>query len=203
MNRAFSAAFLAATFVLAGAARGAEPCPDPARGGHIVGEVDRGMTFEAAIGDGVAFRLVPIRHGWVIWVGDPGRPGDNYAAIATPPFHGINPLFVEGRHFRNSDNSGPNRAGAKNVNAPQETRDFRFVADRKGFLIGRAALEVVLRSGASTGREIEAARRRWDGTASGCGRLKITALSLGNLRVGDKAWIDRMAFEIGLGDGGD
>jgi len=187
---------------LTGFAHGAEPCPDPARGTHIAGEIRRGMTFEAALGGGVAFRLVPVRHGWAIWVGDPGRPDDNYAAIATPPFHGINPLYVEGWHFRNSDNSGPNRAGAKNVNAPQETRDFRFVADRKSFLTARAALEAVLWPGASSVREIAAARRRWNDTASGCGRLKITAMTLGNLRVGEKAWIDRMAFTVDIGDGG-
>ena len=54
------------------------------------------------------------------------RPLENLARL-TPPYHFVpNPRFIEGWHFRNSDNTGPNEVGEKNVNAPQRVRDFIF-----------------------------------------------------------------------------
>ena len=42
----------------------------------------------------------------------------------TPPWHLVpNPRYVEGWHFRNASNTGPNDGS---VNAPQETREFIF-----------------------------------------------------------------------------
>ncbi len=45
------------------------------------------------------------------------------------PARGITADGIAAFHFRNSDNSGPNEAGPKNVNAPQETRLLKY----KGF----------------------------------------------------------------------
>ena len=42
------------------------------------------------------------------------------------PKHGIVPRGVDAWHFRNSDNSGPNTGGPKNVNAPGATRLTHF-----------------------------------------------------------------------------
>jgi hypothetical protein len=189
-----------AILFLIGASDAAEPCPGDAGDAQITGEVRRGTVFEAAVGGGLAFRLVPTVHGWTIWIGDPATPDDNYAAVATPPFRGINPLFVEGWHFRDSDNSGPNRAGPKNINAPQEVRAFRFVGDRDSFLGARAALGVTLWPGASKPEAVAAAARKWREMVKHCGRLTVTALTLGNLHVGEKAWIDRLAFTVAFGD---
>lgn len=86
------------------------------------GAVARGEAFVHRFAhDGAAyeFRLAPVSHGWQIWVSDPAQPDLNFVAVATPPFRGINPARIEGWHFRNADNSGPNEPGDKNVNAPQ------------------------------------------------------------------------------------
>ncbi len=46
-------------------------------------------------------------------------------AINTPR-HGISPDGVFAFHFRNSDNTGPNQIGPKNVNAPGATRFIKY-----------------------------------------------------------------------------
>ena len=42
------------------------------------------------------------------------------------PIHGITSESIAAFHFRNSDNSGPNVAGPKNVNAPQDVRLIEY-----------------------------------------------------------------------------
>jgi len=84
------------------------------RGGYrcttASGRVVRGQTFEQRIGDGLAFRLTPDPQGWTIGVIRAARPEEDYAGVATPPYRGINPRYVEGWHFRNLANTGPTRA---------------------------------------------------------------------------------------------
>jgi hypothetical protein len=147
---------------------------------------------------GLEFRLHPIEFGWLIWVGDPTRPDDNYAAIVTPPYRGPNERVIEGWHFRNSDNMGPNEPGSKNLNVPQERRSFRFVITRAAYESARAALEIMLWPSGRTEAEIEAAGERWDSVPTASGELTISELELGNLVPGKEAWIERMAFTLVL-----
>lgn len=133
-------------------------------------------------------------HGWSVWIGDPEWPSENYSMVVTPPYRGINMRFIEGWHFRNSDNSGPNSTGAKNVNAPQTVRDFCFVLDREGYRIAGAELDVLL-WGVHDEERLTAARKRREGLSKGTGRLTVRELRLGNLVVGKRAWIERMRFE--------
>jgi hypothetical protein len=52
-----------------------------------------------------------------------GREEDDLSRL-TPPWHGVpNPRTIEGWHFRNEANSGPNDGS---VNAPGELREFIF-----------------------------------------------------------------------------
>ena len=89
------------------------------------GELKEGQTFVRGVGDRFAFFLKPIDHGWMIEVRDDSGAED--ISRLTPPWHSEpNPRHVEGWHFRNSENTGPNEAGPKNVNAPQEIRSFIF-----------------------------------------------------------------------------
>ena len=69
---------------------------------------------------------------------------NDYAAVVTPPYRGVNQLQLYGWHFRNADNSGPNAAGPKNLNAPQELRSFRFVLSREDFEDAAGALARLL-----------------------------------------------------------
>jgi hypothetical protein len=102
--------------------------------------------------------------------------------------------MISGWHFRNSDNSGPNSTGPKNVNAPQTVRDSCFVLDREAYLIARAELDVLL-WGVHDEERRTAARKRREGLSKGTGRLTVRELRLGNLVVGKRAWIERMRFE--------
>lgn len=104
----------------------------------------------------------------------------------TPPFFGVNDRQIEGWHFRNQDNSGPNRPGVGNVNAPQHIRRFCFTlsaADYERALLWR---EARMASGPAAASDFD--------FATGTGILTITALTLGNLTPGERAWIEQMMF---------
>ena len=64
-----------AVLFLTGPAYGVAPCASAASETDITGEVRRGMAFAASLGGGLVFRLVPVRHGWTVWIGDPAYPG--------------------------------------------------------------------------------------------------------------------------------
>lgn len=172
----------------------------PAADGTVTlsGTVARGEAFARPLSDGLGFRLVPDAHGWTIWIGDPAHPEANYAAVATPPFRGPNPIHIAGWHFRNADNTGPNAPGPKNLNVPQRVRAFAFVRDRPSFRAAKAALGVTLWPGAHGADEVAAALEVHAGLAKGAGRLEITALELGNLLAGARAWIERMDFRLSI-----
>jgi hypothetical protein len=86
---------------------------------------------------------------------------------------------VEGWHFRNADNTGPNDGS---VNAPQEERGSLFSPE-----VGRS-FDYPL-----TGPEAEELARQ-----AGRGMLTIRNLVFGNLVPGEKAWIESMDFTIDL-----
>jgi len=165
----------------------APAAPEAARA-EFSGTVKRGETFAHPLPGGLVFRLVPESQnlGWQIAVTDPARPGENLARF-TPPFHFVpNPRFIEGWHFRNADNSGPNAVGEKNVNAPQEIRDFIFSPE-----VGRSITWPIDR---------EDVKRI---TRDGQGMLTITHLDLGNLVPGERAWIESMRFTVRIRMGGE
>lgn len=87
------------------------------------GTVKAGEKFECLFGGRFVFRLVPgtDEDGWSIEVIESGRT-DNLAAL-TPPLHFTTPTDIQGWHFRNEDNTGPNDGS---VNQPQEDRAFTF-----------------------------------------------------------------------------
>ena len=105
------------------------------------GEAQRGDTvvhpFEHD-GQAFEFRLKPVGHGWSIWIGYPVNRERNQIVVATPPYRGINPAIIQGWHFRNADNSGPNKPGKDHVNAPQKIRHFAFVLDGAGYQAAHA-----------------------------------------------------------------
>jgi hypothetical protein len=89
------------------------------------GDLSAGESFTKSFGSNYHFTLVPIAHGWFIQIQDNRLTVD--ISRLTPPFHFVpNPRHIEGWHFRNSDNTGPNEIGEKNVNAPGKVRDFIF-----------------------------------------------------------------------------
>ena len=141
------------------------------------GKVLRGERFIHKLSESLTFELAPIDYGWEIAVRIAERPDENIARL-TPPFHSVpNPRFIEGWHFRNADNTGPNEAGPKNVNAPQEVREFIFSREVGSTIHYPPSSDDI--------DEI---------SKDGHGTLTITELQLGNLEPGQKAHIEAMEF---------
>jgi len=165
------------------------------------GKVQRSDTFVHRFSHDATtyeFRLVPVSHGWQIWIGDPAQRKLNYVTVATPPFRGINSTQIEGWHFRNVDNTAPNEPGTGNVNAPQRERWFAFTPDDASHLVAADALEILLWPNRRQAAEIDAAKKRFRQIPKIKGLLQIEALELGNLTAAERAWIERMAFSVSI-----
>lgn len=159
------------------------------------GKVSRGEVFEADLFDGLTFGLEPDQFGWTIWLGNKAHPEYNFSSVVTPPYYGINSLYIEGWHFRNSDNTGPNEAGEKNVNAPQHERGFCFVLNEADYQV---ALDGLNARFLTSKQEQELAQAKRAQLRPRVGVLMITQLQLGNLVEGAQAWIEDMEFEVEL-----
>jgi hypothetical protein len=161
------------------------------------GLVHRAETYRHTLRNGLEFRLTPMAGvsdgSWRIGV----WPGDSvaidYAAVATPPFRGMNPRYIEGWHFRNQRNTGPNLG---DVNAPQEEREFQFVESRAAFDSCYAAVERVMWPFHLSEAVVERAGAMLDSLSTGTGTLLVTALWLTAPLEGAQAEIDSMRFEV-------
>lgn len=141
------------------------------------GQLNRGERLVRSFGPGLTLVLEPREFGWEVIVRDE-RPDENIARL-TAPFHFVpNPRDIEGWHFRNADNSGPNDGS---INAPQREREFLFSPE-----VGRS---IDYPPTAEQARMLE---------ESGHGRLLIKSLQLGNLRPGQRAHIKRLEFSLVL-----
>ena len=132
------------------------------------GKVLRGRTFSRKFG-GFVFTLVPGAEGnWHIQVSQGRHRG---LELITGPQHFIpNPTDIEGWHFRNTANTGPNTG---DLNAPDETRHFLFSPHWPR--CPDSNLET-----------------------DGQGKLEITDMKLENLEPGQKATMTMMQFRVTL-----
>jgi hypothetical protein len=90
---------------------------------RIRGEVSRGKSFSHTTPAGWILRLFPREEGWLLEVTSKERETEDLSRL-TPPWHFVpNAREIEGWHFRNAGNTGPNDGS---VNAPQELREFIF-----------------------------------------------------------------------------
>jgi hypothetical protein len=155
------------------------------RQASFTGEAEAGETFEQPFGPDLRFRLEPSDAGWTVTIRQGGRDED--LSRLTPPLHGPpNPRDIEGRHFRNADNTGPNEPGEKNVNAPGDLREFIFSPEVGRTIDGPGASRSV------EPRDIEAVR------AFGRGTLRILDYRLSRLGPGQQAAMAWMRFEVEL-----
>jgi hypothetical protein len=151
----------------------------------FTGEVKAGDAFERPFGPGFLFRLEPSEPGWTIVIHEKGREED--LSRLTPPLHGVpNPRDIEGWHFRNADNTGPNEPGEKNVKAPGDLREFVFSPEVGRSIDGPNAMA------GPTPEQIGKVR------SYGQGILKILGSRLGNLEPGKRACMEWMRFEVSL-----
>ena len=151
-----------------------------ARSVEFEGRVVAGEKFIRSVGDRFRFVLAPIEHGWMIQVLE--ATGSIDLSRLTPPYHFVpNPRYLEGWHFRDSENTGPNEPGPNNVNAPQQIREFVFspeVAD-----MGRQP----------TAAEVDRIQE------FGSGQLEILDFGLRNLDHGERAMFAWLRFRVELG----
>ena len=158
------------------------------------GRVLRGQLLEEPLGHDLVFRLVPDTYGWAIGVIDRARPDEDFAGIATPPYRGTNHRYLEGWHFRNQANAGPNQG---DVNAPQRERGFAFVLTPADYRRAAAAVDLLL-WGEHPQAEREQALATLEQTSRGRGTLRITDMTLGNLVPGAQAWFETLDFDAEL-----
>jgi hypothetical protein len=160
------------------------------------GGVARGENFVHPLPDGLEFRLVAQEQGWLVEIDPPGGPQPDYAAIATPPYHGTNPTDIEAWHFRNADNTGLNEG---DVNAPGGVRDFSFVLDAAQYKKFSNALSIW--SGdvrGATQKQQDDAMNFLTGADRQDGSLTILDMKLGGLEKGTRPWFESMKFKVGL-----
>ncbi len=182
--------------------------PTPSKVIKFSGEVANDQKFEKEIGNNLFFRLEPGGSSWTISIGsktsktsvkDVGYENyNNFAAVVTPPYRGINNIYIEGWHFRNSDNSGPNELGPKNVNAPGEVREFDFVLNDTDYQKASEALNKMLWSYSYSEQEVNEATIIHENLSKRHGKLTITDLKLNNLLVEKQAGIESMKFDVEL-----
>jgi hypothetical protein len=151
------------------------------RAERVEGTLKRGEEFSRTTAGGWIVKLRPQPEGWFLQVTVKGREEEDLARL-TPPWHFVpNAREIDGWHFRNADNTGPNDGS---VNAPQELREFIFSPE-----VGRG-LEY---NGSGTGPEdVEKVR------AFGRGWLFIDAYTLTPPRRGARAAFETMTFSACL-----
>ncbi len=149
---------------------------------EVRGEVVADSTFERTMAHGrFIARLEPTEYGWFLRIYEPGRPDDDLSSL-TPPWHFVpNAREIEGWHFRNADNTGPNDG---TTNAPGEERDFNFSPE-----VG----ETIEYNGSNTTEE-DVARAE----AFGRGTLTILDYELSPPARGERARFLRMTFTVCL-----
>ena len=146
------------------------------------GMAKAGERFQRQFGDQFIVALEPTQYGWVIMIHELGKEED--LARLTPPFHfAPNPREIEGWHFRNVNNTGPNDG---TVNAPQLRREFVFSPD-----VGRGI--------DSAQRCLQPITEDIDGVAFfGRGMVVIKDLELSPYEEGSRATILKMRFNCTL-----
>ena len=138
-------------------------------------KVVAGQSYRKQLSKNYAFGLVPLDDGWFVNVIYRGRQ-----VLLTIPFYPpARPYFIEGWHFRNSDNTGPNGPGPKNVNAAQRTRYLSYSPECWSGHICDAESEI----------------SAFHGPVS-CFIVTVDSMELGNLVPNEKANIQRMAFTV-------
>lgn len=145
------------------------------------GEVRRGDRFSQVTGAGWVVRLEPIEYGWALHVSTSDRPAEDLSRL-TPPWHFLpNPREIEGWHFRNADNTGPNDGS---VNAPGSQREFIFSP-----AIGRG---IDYAGSGTEAADVDRVR------SFGRGWLFIESFGLTAPRAGERAALEALTFVVCL-----
>lgn len=154
-------------------------------------ELRAGETFTRALPHGWQLALLPSDHGWSLRLFDrQTRAGRVDLSAVTPPYHGpANARDIEGWHFRNADDTGPNTG---DVNAPQDLRLFVFstgLIGTGGFRPPRPGATDASSPGAMSADTAEAEGRGW---------LRLLDHTLTPPDAGERAGLASMRFQACL-----
>jgi len=172
------------TLLLAG--DGCENCPEHTfvrgRTASFEGSVRQGESYRHDLWDGLRFELQPGDLGWRIAIRDTTRKDQPLTAL-TPPLHGPNDCDIEGWHFRNQANTGPNQG---DVNAPQRSREFIFSRELgKSIPFPVSSMDVTV-------EQVDRVAQQ------GRGALDIEDLVLTPPKPGQQAGIQSMRFKVAI-----
>lgn len=155
--------------------------PEPGRFAELIsGAINGGEVFQQEIVERWVFRLQPSEYGWIIQVSEQGRDDDDLSILSTPFYFG-HPRFLDGWHFRNAVNTGPNDGS---VNQPQRLRNFIFSPE-----VGRS---IFYRGSATTVEEINAIN------AFGRGWLYLDSYTLTPPAEDERAAFEAINFTVCL-----
>ena len=116
--------------------------------------------------------------------------------MVTPPYRGINHIYIEGWHFRNSDNLGSNEIWLKNANIPQEVRVFHFVLNEDDYQKATGALDKILWPYSYSSKEVNEAEDLHERLKKAEGKLTIKDVKLNNLGIAKHVGMDYMKFDV-------
>lgn len=114
----------------------------------VTGRVQQGQAFEAALTDGLIFRLAPETHpanpqGWTVRITPASDTQSDYAMVATPPYRFSNPRYVNTAYGITAEAA-----------LSWTPRAFAFVADAPAYDSAMEALDVLLWPGNYTPSEV-------------------------------------------------
>lgn len=184
VSSAYASAVLAASVTLAlslasasAQKQAAPPASTAPSTADFTAEISLGKTFSQEIGRGLLFQLVPTPgdpgSGWNIQIvpKDPSqavRPGpdDNistdFAGIATPPYHGYNPLYL--------DTSYATKASEAVAQTP---RKFYFVESAADYKAALNSVNLAIYPNKATTKQLSEAKDASAKTHLGSGQLDI------------------------------
>jgi hypothetical protein len=164
------------------------------------GKVTRAQVYKHQIVNDLVFCLRPNaslhkNDGWDIVMSDTmdNDCGQGLNGIVTPPFHGENPISIDGYQFRNQGNTAENDGS---VNAPQKVREFNFLFNQNDYETVKSAYICLNWNGCKNGLTQHKSEIIIATMPKSAGIMTITNLELGNLVPDDRAWIESMEFEV-------
>lgn len=164
----------------------AENIPDSV---SFQGSVRAGEDFLRDIPEGLVFRLIGMTGdpaGWTISIASSPASEENYCAVVTPPYRGVNALHLYSWHFAGTESEAT-------PNAPEEERHFRFVTGNDDYELARDCLEGMLWP--DDREDFERSAGMHETIPVGRGVLSITDLELSRAGT-DSAVIERMDFRV-------
>ncbi|MBN2501998.1 MAG: hypothetical protein JXB38_14545 [Anaerolineales bacterium] len=154
------------------------------------GQVRRGQFFKQEVIPDLVFCLRPNGQGWTIVMTDLADDNCevNFSGLVSPPFHGVNPIFIDSLQFTDMDeeSSHPDSFG---------TRGFNFVFNRVDYEARHNEYYCTMNN-INCPPETGTGERRVIPHSRGI--MTITDIRVWNPVLEEEIWIDDMEFEVDI-----